>query len=629
MFKRANKITALVVAAASVMSIVPAMAAERLTTKDGTVKQGIAYEDGQYGYYGYRTDSDETGIWYNKGGEDKDSAIEDLDEYEYTNTAKYGEKYAYAINDSNNDDEYLIDLSTGKVLDDETIEGKSDAARSKLQQSLKKAERYNELVNDGDKFEINDSSDFKQVLTGKFGEVWYKYTTEAAIKYDNEIAKANNITTCAAVVLTNDEGKYIDVSVDANMRIYSSKKERAIVIDKYDKDYNDAGLNVRLDNVQVLAQTKSDFYVLTKVIVTDSYLKEKGATAAQYTSEQYFIQKISKARDGQEDGAYLPKSVNSYQLDTKLIYDNGDAQDAYNAIMNPDTYDRADNLYAAKEDTLYVTNVKLDKAKVTTLKLGKVKSDTMWVAGVTNDVVLNKQIDDVDTNLVKKTNDDDHDLTDDAMMTIKHDEDASKVDNLFADNEITGGIKLLNTAVSIDTEGNTWVLDQGKIFKYDGTEFKEMYKVDRNSDSLDAYNDGNVLAYEADGGAYTTVQEGKKETVSAGDVIEPRVTTPATVGWKQETTGWNFYDVNGVKTASKWVVDNGAWYYIKADGLMATGWLQDPATSTWYFLNGSGAMQTGWYNDNGTWYYLNGSGAMLANTTVDGYVLGASGAWVK
>ena len=40
-------------------------------------------------------------------------------------------------------------------------------------------------------------------------------------------------------------------------------------------------------------------------------------------------------------------------------------------------------------------------------------------------------------------------------------------------------------------------------------------------------------------------------------------------------------------------------------------------------------MQTGWINDKGTWYYCNGSGAMLANTTVDGYTLGANGAWVK
>ncbi|NAS18184.1 hypothetical protein GND98_009945 [Clostridium butyricum] len=37
-------------------------------------------------------------------------------------------------------------------------------------------------------------------------------------------------------------------------------------------------------------------------------------------------------------------------------------------------------------------------------------------------------------------------------------------------------------------------------------------------------------------------------------------------------------------------------------------------------------MQTGWLLDGSTWYYLNANGSMAANTTVDGYVLGANGA---
>jgi len=607
MFKRANKITALVVAAASVMSIVPAMAAEKLSTKDGTLKQGIAYEDGQYGYYGYRTDSDETGIWYNKGGADKDSAIEDLAEYQYDNSAKYGDKYARAYNDSKNDDEYLIDLSTGKVVEDETVTEKTDSAQNKLESALKKAERYNGLRDSADKLHIADG-DFERVLTGQFGEVWYRYTTTTAVKYTNTLAQ----TSTAAVVLTNDAGKYIDVSVDANMRVYSTKKQRAVVVDKYDKEYNDAGLTVTLQKVQLLTQTKDSFYVLTQVNVTDSF-------NAAASGVQYFVQKISKARDGQDDGAYLPKSVESYQVDNKTIYDNGDAQDAYNVffdLMDASDYDSKDNIYAVKDDTLYVTRTKVsgttsDKVKVFKLKLGKVKVDGLGVAA---------NVKDIDTNLVKKTGDSDHD-------TVEVNLEA-KGDGQY-ENEIVTGNRVLSSAISIDTAGNTWALDKGKVYEYTGSEWKLVYTVDRNSDALDVYNEGNLVAYEIDGGAYTTVQEGKKQTVNDGDVVEPRVTTPATVGWKQETTGWTFYDVNGAKTASKWVIDNGTWYYIKADGLMATGWLQDPANSTWYFLNGSGAMQTGWYNDNGTWYYLNGSGAMLANTTVDGYVLGASGAWVK
>ena len=71
-----------------------------------------------------------------------------------------------------------------------------------------------------------------------------------------------------------------------------------------------------------------------------------------------------------------------------------------------------------------------------------------------------------------------------------------------------------------------------------------------------------------------------------------------------------------------WSKDEAVWHYLKADGAMATGWQN--VGSTWYYLNESGEMQTGWINDKGTWYYCNESGAMLANTKVDGYVLGAS-----
>ena len=51
--------------------------------------------------------------------------------------------------------------------------------------------------------------------------------------------------------------------------------------------------------------------------------------------------------------------------------------------------------------------------------------------------------------------------------------------------------------------------------------------------------------------------------------------------------------------------------------------------SKWYYLNESGAMGTGWVFTNGKWYYLSNSGAMLSNTTVNGYVLGNDGAWIK
>lgn len=95
MFNRSTKLTALLVAAASVASMTPVMAAEKLNQKDGTIKNAVAYDGGKYAYYGYKdSDNDDTGIWYNAGSKsDKDKMINDLEEYEIKE--KYGTKYAY------------------------------------------------------------------------------------------------------------------------------------------------------------------------------------------------------------------------------------------------------------------------------------------------------------------------------------------------------------------------------------------------------------------------------------------------------------------------------------------------------------------------------------------------------
>ncbi len=120
MFRRSTKLTALLVAAASVASMTPVMAVEKLNQKDATVYHAVAYDGGKYAFYGYRTDDDETGIYYNSGS-GKDKKVDDLDDYEIgdSKAAKFGTKYMY-VSENGNNDEYLVDLSTGKVVDDET-----------------------------------------------------------------------------------------------------------------------------------------------------------------------------------------------------------------------------------------------------------------------------------------------------------------------------------------------------------------------------------------------------------------------------------------------------------------------------------------------------------------------------
>ncbi|OOM76341.1 putative endo-beta-N-acetylglucosaminidase precursor [Clostridium puniceum] len=615
MFKRANKITALVVAAASIMSVVPAMAVEKLGTKDGTVTEGVAFDNGNYAYYGYRTDDDDTGIWYNGGKGEKDKAIEDLEDYElHTNSTKYGEKYAY-VTENGNSDEYLVDLSNGKIADEDTPEDQEASAKAKLISALKKAERYNNTSDDDHKITDSDVST-ERLFKNQFGELWYQYTTTSANSTLDDVDGAVITTTAGGASyfggsvftgFTNTSGKYIDASYLANLKVYNARKNKATVIEQFGKIYKDEALKVDLKGLKSLAQDKDYIYALATVDVT-YYPVVNGAfdfseDAAKVVTPQYFIQKISKERDSsKEDGAYVPKSVDSWQVDDGSIFDVDDDNDvAFKALTSQIDGQTEPSKYAVKDGVLYVTLMEdKDTVHVYKLKLGKDKRDLAKDTKLTGS----------DLTELKSKLGEDIDMT---IVTLDEDDDADA--------------SLGFESVSIDVDGNTWTIDDGEISMFDGDEFKVQYKTDRSFDRLDVYNKDSLIAWEDGEDAYTTVQEGKDQTVSDGDTIEPRVTTPATVGWKQEATGWTFYDVNGAKVASKWVNDNGTWYYIKADGIMATGWYND--NGTWYFLKGNGAMATGWYNDNGTWYYLAGSGAMLANTTVDGYQLGASGAWIQ
>ncbi|MEH7225019.1 glucosaminidase domain-containing protein [Bacillus sp. JJ1566] len=137
-------------------------------------------------------------------------------------------------------------------------------------------------------------------------------------------------------------------------------------------------------------------------------------------------------------------------------------------------------------------------------------------------------------------------------------------------------------------------------------------------------------------------------------------------GWIKDNGLWYYLKPDGKMMSNQWYYQNGNWYYMKKDGVMSTGWLNDGANwyyhnqdgymqtgwtkvnGTWYFMNGSGVMKTGWLYD-GAWYYLSGGGAMqtgwkfiggnwyyfysggsmAANTTIDGFRLGSSGAWIQ
>ena len=101
-------------------------------------------------------------------------------------------------------------------------------------------------------------------------------------------------------------------------------------------------------------------------------------------------------------------------------------------------------------------------------------------------------------------------------------------------------------------------------------------------------------------------------------------------GWIKDTNGLWYYLNNDGSMKIGWLKDtNGRWYYLNSDGAMKRGWSKD-IDEKWYYLNSDGAMKTGWLKDtDGKWYYLNTSGDMAVDTTIDGYKIDNTGAWLS
>ena len=107
--------------------------------------------------------------------------------------------------------------------------------------------------------------------------------------------------------------------------------------------------------------------------------------------------------------------------------------------------------------------------------------------------------------------------------------------------------------------------------------------------------------------------------------------------WLKDNGSWYYLDASGYMLVSQWLKDGGYWYYLGKYGAMLTGWQK--IDGYWYYMNSTGAMQKGWVKTDGKWYYLRPSannpasgpeGAMLSSGswTIDGklYRFDSSGA---
>ena len=88
--------------------------------------------------------------------------------------------------------------------------------------------------------------------------------------------------------------------------------------------------------------------------------------------------------------------------------------------------------------------------------------------------------------------------------------------------------------------------------------------------------------------------------------------------------------ISAVK-ASQWVQVNGKWQYNNSAGNpIKDTWFFDKSYGKWYYLGADGFMEENcWALSGSKYYYLNADGSMAVNTTINGYKVGADGAWIS
>ena len=567
MIKRMNKLTALLVAGTAVASIAPsvtASAATKLATQEGNLEQVQAFNDGKYIYEGYKDEDQDNGIYYSNGS--KDSVIEDVDSFEHK---IYGENRVDFI-----DDEVLFNLETGKA-DEDTVIDNVDYLNTKFKsQIFKKADRYSDYA-----FEIDSEN---PINTGKFGEVLYNYT----IKDGEDVLYTG--------VVNSNASSYVDTSFTLNIVHYNAEGTK-VTID----DVKDLGKYEITSSKVVYADAE---YIYNVLVITNTEKSEDSAT---------YLQKISRAQGEKEDGAYLPKSVTSYLIESD---DKTTSNDGLLEIL-----ENGNAIVGVANGSLYTVEGSTGSLEVQKYDLTKSRNEDATITDRINRVAY----------------DEDYDF------------DTTKV-----------------TAFDIDVNGNVWVLYKGSVQKLVKGELETVYTTDRTMDQISVYDADDIVVWNTENEIYATVagkeasdnttEEDKEETVQAGWVKNSDGTwsynkadgTKAT-GWLLDGSTWYYLNANGIMQTG-WLNLNGTWYYLNGSGAMQTGWLN--LNGTWYYLQSSGAMKTGWLNVNGTWYYLESSGAMktgwlhdtdgnwyylqangamATNTTIDGYRLGSNGAWIR
>lgn len=596
MIKRLNKVTSLLVAAAAVSSLVPAtgvMAADykRVESKDGIIYEAVAYKDGNFYIDGNLKDGETDGAYVLSNG--KYTEIDDVDTG--ADVKVYGDRY---LNVDNGD--YFLDLSTGKVTDEDL---ESDA-KDDVALALRKAIRNNADDRYSDHAKL-DADSISELKGNKFAETWYETSYNLADKED-----------AISRVYTDVKGNYIDADYNLGklkLEVGADTTAESVTLtnteDTEKLKKSDAKVGAEVKSAEVVAQDASYIYRIATIQLTstsDVVFNTVNGVEVNSDNTITVIQKISKAQaSGDVDGAKYAKTVTTYALESDQVklFEDAEGVSAFgNKVV---VYDVAGETVTAQTIDFKTTR---GNYIVETNDADELEDISAY------DVDANGNLWVLKSGFVYKFNNDEE-----FVKAYKVDGAMEKLNVYDADNMVVW---------NEDDEVYSIISAKSNSSEDDNKEEDKKAGWDQNSDGTWVYykNDGTKATgwLDLNGQWYYLNSNGTMAT-----------------GWVQVGGQWYYLNPisDGTKGAMKtgWVLDNGHWYYLNPisngyRGAMQTGWVN--VSGTWYYLNPisdgtRGAMKTGWINDRGTWYYLYPNGAMAHDTTINGYRLGSNGAWIR
>ncbi|WP_459479388.1 N-acetylmuramoyl-L-alanine amidase family protein [Clostridium saccharoperbutylacetonicum] len=562
MLKNINKTISLLAAAAAVVSIMPVSAnaaTKEIKSQEGDIYNAIAYKDGQF-YIGGQPNKKDEGAYFFSDGKYKE--LDNLDSEDKVEV--YGTKYAEV-----KDGEYFLDLSNGKVSDDEIKNKDLDSVGVNLRSNIK-------YDNDG-RYDDTDAKDIKEVTElpkAKFAEGWYaaQYKTKSADTNINGGATSFN-------VYTDKSGKYIDADYNlGKIKVQLDGGKTANV-----ENTNDADNNVRgaVTDVTVIGQDSSNIYRLATITIkTTNGIAVTGIGGLTLgTATTAFTQSSDKTS----------VTFQVIQVISKNQYSKG---------INGIKYARTVTDYIVCDKNGKKIDLLSEDQKAFTVSDGKL--------------------------INYKLNGNDLDAS---IIDLKNKSSLYYVE-LGDDDNIT--VQDGDNSVDVDVKGNLWALSDDAVSKFDSDgNFDKVYDTDEEYNDLSVYDQDNLIVWNSSDEIYSIISkkvESEDKTDTTTNTGKNTTTNETKAGWVSNNGAWSYINADGSKFKG-WFGSDQTWYYLDENGIMVTGWKL--VNGQWYYLDTvSGLMKTGWFNDNGKWYYFDASGAMQKNTSIGGYKLDANGVWV-